>query len=74
MTIRKMAEVGSRLEKAVMVVSQDGLSPQEMYDLYEQAAIQILDSEFDDYPEGELERYLMSYLKRKREEFGLDFD
>jgi len=72
MTIRKMAEVGSRLEKAVMVVSQDGLSPQEMYDLYEQAAIQILDSEFDDYPEGELERYLMSYLKRKRNKLGVD--
>jgi len=74
MTIRKVSEIGSRLEKAVMVVSDDGLSPQEVYDLYEQAAIQILDSEFDDFPEGELERYLMSYLERKRGEFGVDFD
>jgi len=74
MIIRKISEVGSRLEKAVMVVSDEGLSPQEMYDLYEQAAIQILDSEFDYYPEGELERYLMSYLERKRGEFGVDFD
>ncbi len=74
MTIRNIAEVGARLEKAVMAVSDDGLSPHEMYELYEQAAIQILDSEFDDYPEGELENYLMGYLERKRGEFGLDFD
>jgi len=74
MTIHKVSEIGSRLEKAVMIVSHDGLSPQEMYNLYELAAIQILDSEFDDYSEGELERYLMSYLERKRGEFGLDFD
>jgi len=71
MIIRKISEIGSRLEKAVMVVSQDGLSPQERYDVYEQAAIQILDSEFDDYPEDELERYLMSYLERKRGEFRI---
>jgi len=71
MTIRNIAEVGSRLEKAVTAVYDECLSPQETYDLYEQAAIQILDSEFDDYPEGELERCLMSYLERKRGEFEI---
>jgi hypothetical protein len=72
MTIRNIAEVGSRLEKAVRAVSDEGLSPQEMYDLYEQAAIQILDSEFDDYSESKLEKYLMDYLERKRGKFGLN--
>ena len=72
MNIRNMSEVGSRLENAVMAVSDDGLSPQQQYELYESAAIQILDSEFDDYPEGELQDYLMGYLERKRGEFGLE--
>jgi len=66
-----MAEVDARLEKAVNRVSDECLSPQQRYDLYEQAAIAILDSEFDDYPEGVLEAYLMRYLGRKRGEFGL---
>jgi hypothetical protein len=63
----------SRLEKAVVALSDEALSPQEKYDLYEQAAIAMLDSEFDDYAEGELEAYLMAYLERKCGELGLDF-
>lgn len=71
MNIRNIAGIESRLEKAVMALSDEALSPQEKYDLYEQAAIALLDSEFDDYAEGELEAYLMEYLERKRGEFGL---
>lgn len=71
MNTRNIAEIGSRLKKAVMALSDEALSPQERYDLYEQAAIAMLDSEFDDYAEGELEAYLMAYLERKRGEFGL---
>ena len=67
-----MKELDARLDKAVTAVSGDGLSPQEKYDLYEQAAIAMLDSEFDDYPEGELQDHLMIYLERKRGEFGVN--
>mgnify|MGYP000570471874 CR=1 FL=1 len=66
--------IESRLEKAVMALSYGALSPQERYDLCEQAAIAMLDSDFDEYPEGELEAYLLAYLKRKRGEFGLKLD
>lgn len=72
MSIRNISEVDARLEKAVLVVSDECLSSQEMYDLYEQAAIAMLDSEFDDYPDGELEKYLMDYLERKLDELGLN--
>ncbi len=61
--------IESRLEKAVMALSDNTMSPQQKYELYEQAAIAMLDSEFDDYAEGELEAYLMAYLERKRGEF-----
>ena len=71
MTIRNLAEVGARLEKAVKLLSDGNLSPTEQYELYEQTAIQILDSEFDDYPDGELEAYLMDYLQRKRDAYCL---
>ncbi|MBL4830984.1 MAG: hypothetical protein JKY55_14005 [Aliivibrio sp.] len=71
MTIRNMEEVEARLEQAVVMLKVDDiLSPQEYYDLHEQAAIAMLDSEFDDFPEGELESYLMAYLERKRGELG----
>jgi len=68
MTIRDISEVGARLEKAVARLSGDCDTPQQLYDLYEATAIQILDSEFDDFLEGELENYLMEYLERKRKQ------
>ncbi len=72
MIIRDISEVGARLEKATMASSVDRHTPIEKYLLYEEIAIAILDSEHMDYPEGELEAYLMAYLARKRLEFGLD--
>lgn len=74
MTIRKLAELGARLEKSVLALSSEDLSPTEMYELYEMIAIQILDSEFDDYPDDELEVYLKAYLYLKELEQGLDLD
>jgi hypothetical protein len=71
MTIRNLSEVGARLEKIVAASINEYSSPLETYELYESVAIAILDSEFDDYPEGELERYLMEYLKHKELELNI---
>ena len=71
MNIRSLAEVGARLEEAV---SGDTSTPQELYERYEMLAIQILDSEFDNYADGILEEYLLGYLNSKRLELGLSED
>ena len=72
MTIRSLAEVGIRLEKTAAVLSDDADSPQDHYDRLEQLAIQILDSEFDDYPEGALENFLRGFLSTKWHQLNLD--
>ena len=54
-----------RLELAYANSKEATMTPQEQYDLYESIAIQILDSEFDDYEEGELEGYLVAFLEGK---------
>ena len=74
MKIRAMAEVGARLEKAVMAHLDTSPTPQQIYDAYEAVAIAILDSEFDDYPEDRLERYLRTYLYLKELDLGLDIE
>ncbi len=72
MNIRKFTEVSARLEKAITASLDDCSTPLEKYQLYEETAIAILDSEFMEYPDGLLEDYLMDYLASKRQEFGLD--
>lgn len=57
-----------RLEQAYANGKEATMTPQEQYDLYESIAIQILDSEFDEYEEGVLEEYLVVFLKQKRKE------
>jgi hypothetical protein len=74
MKIRAMAEVGARLEKAVMANLDASLTPQQIYDVYEAVAIAILDSEFDDYPQDRLEQYLRTYLYLKELDLGLDIE
>jgi hypothetical protein len=74
MPFRAMAEVGARLEKAVMATLDAALTPQELYDTYEAAAIAILDSEFTDYQEDTLEHYLQTYLQLKALDLGLDIE
>ena len=54
-----------RLELAYANCKEATMPPQEQYDLYESIAIQILDSEFDEYEEGALEEYLIEFLKQK---------
>lgn len=59
----KLLEVGARLEKAVEPLLNDGMTRGERYEMYEQIAIQILDSEHGDFPEGVLEAHLMENLQ-----------
>lgn len=74
MNIRAMAEVGAHLEKAVMANLDKSLTPREIYDAYEEIAISILDSEFDDYLEEALEQYLRTFLYLKELDLGLDIE
>ncbi len=71
MTIRNLTEVGARVEKAVEALPGEVASPLELYEQYEMTAIQILDSEFGDYADGELLRYLEGYLAEKRRILGM---
>jgi hypothetical protein len=67
MTNPKLLEVGARLEKTVQELVDKGLASDDLYSTYEMVAIQILDSEFEDFPEGELETYLMDYLSKHQQ-------
>ena len=63
MTTPDLPEVGARLEKAVEQLIT--VRPEDdRLQLYEDAAIAMLDSEFMNYPEGQLEQYLMHYLQQ----------
>lgn len=65
---RELSEVSARLELAYANSKEATMTPQEQYALYEAIAIQILDSEFDEYEEGVLEEYLVAFLEQKRTE------
>lgn len=67
MTDPKLLEVAVRLEKAVQDLVDKDLASSDLYDTYEMVAIQILDSEFEIFPEGELEQYLKAFLKSKKQ-------
>jgi len=71
MTIRSLAEVGARLEKAVSALPGEAATPANLYDRYEMLATQILDSEWEDYQDGMLEKYLMTYLTLRSLELGI---
>ena len=58
-----LPEVRARLEKAVEHLAT--IRPDvDRLELYEEAAIAILDSEHMDYPDGVLEAYLTNYLQQ----------
>jgi hypothetical protein len=67
MTDPKLLEVGVRLEEAVQGLVDEGSASSDLYGTYEMVAIQILDSEFENYPEGELETYLKDFLDTKKQ-------
>ncbi|WP_020683944.1 hypothetical protein [Marinobacterium rhizophilum] len=65
MPIRTLAEVAVRLEEAVKALSSGVDTPSELYERYEMIAIEILDSNFDSFPDGVLEEFLRDYLSLK---------
>jgi hypothetical protein len=56
----------ARIETTTRRFCGENPSPQELYDAREMLCIQILDSEYMDYPEGELESILMDHLEKMR--------
>ena len=68
---RDIAAVRARLEKAVTALPGEPADAAELFDRTEQVAIQILDSEFEDYTSGSLQELLMSYLYIRQIELGL---
>jgi hypothetical protein len=71
MTIRSLAEVGARLEETVSSLPVDATNAGELFDRYEEIAIQVLDSEHGNYLPGALEEYLQTYLYLKQLELNL---
>ena len=74
MSIRNLAEVRVRLEKAVAGLPEQATTPAEIFDQYEMVAQLILDSEFCDHPDGALSEYLLTLLYAKQLELGLHPD
>lgn len=68
MCIRTLAEVVVRLERGTIEYIDDIETPQDLYDKYEMTAISILDSNFDQFPDHELEIFLKHYLAFKAEQ------
>jgi hypothetical protein len=71
MNICSLAEVRLRLENAVAGPPAPGTNATDLFDRYEEIAIQVLDSEFTNYTPGALEEYLQTYLYLKQLELGL---
>ena len=71
MTIRSLADVGIRLEKAVLALPPEPDSAPARYERYEAMAIAILDSEHMEWPDGVLEAFLLQRLAIKRTELSL---
>jgi hypothetical protein len=71
MNICSLAEVRLRLENAVAGPPAPGTNAADLFNRYEEIAIQVLDSEFSNYTPGALEEYLQTYLYLKQLELGL---
>ena len=71
MTIRNLAEVRARLEEAVAGLPGEPADTQEEYSRFEETAAAILDSEFEDFGPGTLEKYLTVLCTAKLLELDL---
>jgi len=72
MNISPFAEVKLRLVEAVERMPGKPSNTEEEYERWEYSAIAILDSEYANFPEGDLCRYLIGYLAVKHQELGLE--
>ena len=68
---RNIAEVRARLEEAVAGLPGEPADAAELFERTEELAVQILDSEHDWYPPGQLQELLMSYLYIRQIELQL---
>lgn len=71
MNICSLAEVGARLEETVSGLPGSVTNASELFDRYEEIAIEVLDSECSYYTPGELQEYLETFLYLKQLELGL---
>jgi len=71
MTIRNLAEVRTRLEEAVAGLPGEPAGPAEIFRRYEMVAIEVLDAQFNEFQNGILSEWLMSFLYMKQLELGL---
>jgi len=71
MSIRDIAEVRARVDQAVAGLPGIASDPESQYSALEMVCIQVLDSEHDMYPPGQLEELLMGYLLIRQIELGL---
>jgi hypothetical protein len=71
MTTGDIGSVRSRLETAVAALPGIPVDADEVYERYEQIAIAMLDSEFEDFIPGLLEEYLETLLYERRLILGL---
>lgn len=71
MTHRSLAELGACLEKTVSTLPVTATTASELFDRYEEIAIEVLDSEHGNYRPGTLEEYLKTYLYLKQLELDL---
>ena len=71
MTHRDIAAVRARLEEAVAALPGEPVDAAEHFERTEMLAVQILDSEFEDYTPGALQELLMSYLYIRQIELAL---
>jgi hypothetical protein len=67
----KLAEVGARLEEAVAKLPGEPTDAQDLFNRYEEMAIQILDGRCEEFDPIELSEYLESILHTRRMELGL---
>jgi hypothetical protein len=66
-----LSSVRVRLEETVTTLPVPATNAAELFDLYEEIAIEVLDSEYGQYPAGALQDYLQRYLYLKRLELDL---
>ena len=71
MSHRSLAELAVRLEETVSTLPVTATNASELFDRYEEIAIEVLDSEHGNYTPGVLEEYLQTYLYLKQLELGL---